>query len=516
MHAGGSVLGVDVGTTSTKAGVYDLQGAELAVATAVTVLHREPDGSVWQDPRELLSAAQSAIGEALGRAGVSGASILAAGISGQMAGVMGIDAAGEAAIPYDSWLDTRCASQLRALADGHGAEVLMRTGCPPMVDHAPKMQWWRDERPRDYARVARFVMPAAYVAGRLAGLAAADAFIDPTYLHFTGVADGRTATWSSELVAALNLDAAKLPRIVASDAIIGHVTTAMAEDCGLAAGTPLVAGMGDTAAGALGAGLTRPGDLLDTAGTAAVLSSPLPRFAADPEGALIVMRTGPGDRWAALNYIAGGGLCLPWLAAQLLPDPVWPGQARAGAIPELLNAAAAVGPGADGLRFMPHLEGRTAPYEPHLRGGFVGLAPGHGHGHLARAVLESIALEYRLYLEAMRRLDPRAGTGEVLAIGGGSRSGLWNAIKAEVLGIPLRRVELEETATRGVALLAGGAVGVLDAEAVAADVALGPCVEPDPGRHARYHETLEAHRRVLAAFSELSASELRPHAAVVA
>jgi xylulokinase len=194
---------------------------------------------------------------------------------------------------------------------------------------------------------------------------------------------------------------------------------------------------------------------------------------------------------------------------------VWPGQARANAIPELLSAAAAVGPGAGGVRFVPHMEGRIVPYEPELRGGFHGLGSGHGHGHLARAVLESIALEYGLYLEAMRRLDPGAGAGEVLAIGGGSRSALWNAIKADVLGIPVRRVELDETATRGVAVLAGGAVGALDAPDVAAGVALGPSVEPDPGRHAIYRESLHAHRRVLAAFSELSTLGPRPQAAAL-
>lgn len=512
---GGAVVGVDVGTTSTKAGVYDLRGRALGAATVSTTLHRDLR-SVYQRPDELLRSTHAAIREAMASAGMASRDVLSVGVSGQMAGVMGIGGDGEAVTPYDSWLDVRCAAQLDALAADHGARLLARTGCPPMVDHAPKMQWWRDQHPRVYARIARFVMPAAYVAGRLAGLTAADAFIDPSYLHFTGVADARRGTWSPELIDALGLDAAKLPRIVGGDELVGTLTADAARACGLRAGTPVAAGMGDTAAGALGAGLALPGELLDTAGTAAVLAGPIGAFPDEPDAALIVMRGALPGQWTALNYVAGGGLCLPWLAAQLATDPVWPGEARPGALETLLSEAADAPAGADGLVFVPHLEGRIAPHEPRLRGGFAGLGAAHGRGHLARAVMEGVAFEYALYLEAMRRLDPGAGSDVVRAIGGGARSDVWNAIKADALGLPVRRVAVEETATRGVAIVAGAAAGALDAGAVAADVVLADPIEPDPRRHDAYVEALETYRRTLDAFCRLASDENRSERPVLA
>jgi xylulokinase len=244
-----------------------------------------------------------------------------------------------------------------------------------------------------------------YVAGVLAGLSGADAFIDRTYLHFTGVADARSASWSPELLEALGLDGSKLPRIVASDALIGELTASAAERCGLSPGIPIAAGLGDTAAGALGAGMVRAGQLLDTAGTAAVLVGGVDAFSADPEQGLIVMAGALPDQWLPLNYVAGGGLALPWLAA-LAAGTGASGADRGDTLAALLDEAAEVPPGADGLAFIPHLEGRIAPHAPAMRGGFLGLSLAHGRAQLARAILEAVAFEYATYLRAMRRLHP--------------------------------------------------------------------------------------------------------------
>jgi xylulokinase len=505
-----AVVGVDVGTTSTKAGVYDLAGRELASAGVPTMLRRGPGNAVEQDPAELLASALSAVGAAVTNAGIPAESVIGLAVSGQMAGVMGIDGAGEAVTPYDSWLDARCTTQLHALAADNGDLVLRITGCPPMINHAPKMQWWRDERPGEYDRIARFVQPAVYVAGRLAGLEAEGAFIDPTYLHFTGLADAQQGAWSPVLTNILDLDADKLPRIVASDAIVGYLTAQAAEACGLPAGIPLAAGMGDTAAGALGSGLTREGELLDTAGTAAVLTGCVSEYRADPDGGLMVMRGGLRGQWMALNYVAGGGLCLPWLAAQTTSTPIAPGHPGTdpttvdeSTLADLFAEAQAAPPGAGGALFVPHLEGRVAPYQPSMRGGFAGLRVTHGRGHLARAVLEGIAFEYAGYAESMRQTHPGTNFDAMRSIGGGARSALWNQIKADVLGVPVRRVEIHETATRGAALLAAGAAGEIDIDAVATDVPMGAPQLPDADRHELYRERLTAYRQLVDAYAAL-------------
>jgi xylulokinase len=489
------VIGVDVGTTSTKAGAYRLDGTALCTANVETHLLRPGRGQVEQDPAELLASAYAAVAECVSRGGLAAEAVQGLAITGQMAGVMGIDEDWNPVTPYDSWLDSRCAPQLRRLAAEHGDLLVERTGCPPMLDHAPKMQWWRDERPAAYARIRTFVMPAVYVAGRMAGLAAADAFIDPTYLHFTGVADGRTSAWSPELLAALGLDAERLPRIVASDRVVGELTAEAARRCGLATGTPIAAGLGDTAAGALGAGIVAPGQLLDTAGTAAVLIGSVPGFPADAEHALIGMRGFLPDQWLPLNYVAGGGLCLPWLVGLGGPEGV---AAPTDALARLLAEAQNAPLGADGLLFLPHLEGRMAPHDPDMRGGWFGLSLAHGRGHLARSILEAVAFEYATYLQAMRRLSPTVDFAAARAIGGGARSAFWNQIKADVLGVCVEPVTAEETATRGAALVAASAAGLIaDVAGVAADAPIADRVEPDAGRRARYAPLLERYVEVI-------------------
>jgi xylulokinase len=483
------VIGVDVGTTSTKAGAYRLDGSALSTAQVETTLRRIGPGAIEQDPQELLESAFATVAKCVERAGAGAVAAIA--VTGQMAGILGIDRDWRPVAPYDSWLDARCAPQLRRLAAEHGDLVTERTGCPPMLDHAPKMQWWRDERPAAYAECAAFVMPAVFVAGALAGLSAEDAFIDRTYLHFTGVADARSATWSPELLAALELDGGKLPRIVASDAVVGELTAAAAARCGLRPGVPIAAGMGDTAAGVLGAGIVRAGQLLDTAGTAAVLVGAVDAFSADPAQGLIVMAGVLPGQWLPLNYVAGGGLALPWLA-DLVASAAANGESGSRTLVALLEEAAAVAPGADGLAFIPHLEGRIAPHAPAMRGGFLGLSLAHGRAQIARAILEAVAFEYATYLRAMRRLHPDVEFSSARVIGGGARSALWNSIKADVLGVPVERITMEETATRGAALLAASAAGLLDdLAAAAASVPTADVVEPDGGRHERYADLVD-------------------------
>ncbi len=489
MPEGGQVtVGIDVGTSSTKAGAFTLDGREVATAVVPTRLIRGGPGHVEQDPDELVRSAHDAVAACIARGGIDPNRVVGLAVTGQMAGVMGVDAAGDPVTPYDSWLDSRAAPQLERLATDHADALVARTGCAPMMNHAPKMQWWRDEHPAVFERVAAFVMPAVHVAMRLAGLDGAAAFTDPSYLHFTGAADGRTGAWSAEMLDLLGLDAHRMPRIVPSQTVVGELTTAAAAACGLRAGTPVVAGLGDTAAGVLGAGIVRTGQLLDTAGTAAVFIGSVDGFLADPE--LMVMRGTLPHQYLALNYVAGGGLCLPWLAML--------GGQGDDAIGAVIADADDVAPGSDGLAFLPHVEGRMVPHDPGMRGGWLGFGLTHGRGHLARSMMEAIAFEYATYLRAMRRARPDVVFDEARAIGGGARSDVWNRIKADVLGVPVARVLEEETATRGAALVAAAGVGALDdVAAVAARVPLGAPIEPDDERHARYAELVDRYARLV-------------------
>jgi xylulokinase len=472
------LVGVDLGTTGTKAALYSPEGEPLAESTAETPLRWRGPGEVDQDPEDFYAAAVGAIRDCVERSGSEPGSVAAIGVTGQMAGVLGIDGEWRPATPYDSWLDLRCSPDVEALGSALGSRLVELSGCPAMVNHGPKMRWWRREHPDAFEAVAKFVVPSGYVAGRLAGLAAGDAFMDHSYLHFTGVADARAGAWSEELAEAVGVPIDKLPRIVDPASQVGELRAEAARECGLAQGTPIAAGLGDTAAGALGAGMVEPGQLLDVAGTAAVVSASGTEFVPDVEHrTLIVMRGAVAGQWISLSYLSAGSL-LAWVG-----DTLWEGDAPG--FDELARVSAEAPAGSDGLIFVPHLDGRLLPSRPQMRGAWVGLTRHHTRAHLVRSVLEGVAYEYAEYLRILRELHPEIDLREVRVVGGGARSDTWNAIKASALGVPYARPARGEFSCWGAALVAGRAVGVFGdlAEAASAATAIERRFEPDPDDH---------------------------------
>jgi xylulokinase len=276
---------------------------------------------------------------------------------------------------------------------------------------------------------------------------------------------------------------------------VGEVTERAARDFGLAQGTPVAAGAGDTAAGALGAGAVAPGMLLDTAGTAAVLAGCTDRFVADVEHrTLLCMRSVVPGLWHPLAYVGGGGLALHWFRDQFcVGDGTEPDSSL---YERMIAGAAEIPPGADGLRFSPHLGGRICPAEPAMRGAWAGFSWGHTRDHFARALLESIAFEYSYYLSILRGHIPDLSLVEARVIGGGARSQVWNQMKADVLGVPYQRLQRAEFATWGSALIAGYAVGLFDDLADAASATSerhGRPVRPRPEVTAAYAPLAQAY-----------------------
>jgi xylulokinase len=466
--SGPLLVGVDVGTQSAKAAVFELSGVCLAEAAVPLRLHRRGADEVEQEPEDFYQAATAAIASCAAGCGRPG-DVAGVAVAGQMAGVLGIGADGRAVTPYDSWLDSRCRQEVEMIAARLGDRLVELSGCPSMVAHAPKIAWWRRARPETYAKVAKFVVPGAFVAGRLCDLDATEAYVDTTYLHFTGLADTAQATWSPELAAGSGAELGKMPRIVAPTEVVGRLRAAAAADCGLLPGTPVAAGLGDTAAGALGAGIVVPGQLLDTAGTASVLALSTTAFRPDLSGTLVQMRGAVPGQWLALAYLAGGDL-LRWL----------PGVLGAASLEVLVEEAS--GRGGARLLFVPHLGGRILPAAPGARGAWVGLDLSQTRGDLARAVLESVAFEYAGFLGVARRLFPDVAPGDVRVIGGGGDDALWNRIKASVLGRPYVRLGRESFSAWGAALVAGAAVGAVDdlgAMALSSTAEVGR-TEPDP------------------------------------
>jgi xylulokinase len=499
------VIGIDIGTQGTKAALYDEAGACLATAFEPSRLRRPGPGLVEEDPERQVGSARRTIRACLARSRVDPRAVAGIGIDGQMAGLIGVGRDGRAVTPYDSWLDVRCAPYIERMARRAGDAVLRRTGHAPSYNHGPKILWWMRERPRTYRAVAAFVQPGGYAAMQLCGLGATEAFIDTTYLHFSGFADNRRARWDESLCRRFGLDPAKLPRIVSPESVVGGLAPAAARRCGLPAGVPVVAGCGDTAASFLACGAVREGIAVDVAGTASVFAATTRNFRHDAiHRTLGCGRAVAPGLWHPYAYINGGGMNLEWFR-----DAIGAGAAASRARLDLRGwdrRIAAIRPAAGLPLFVPHLGGRVCPPEPCLRGAWVGLTWDHGVAHLYRAVLEAVALEYGLFKRIAEAMDPALRLREVRVTGGGERSEAWNRIKADVLGVPILRVERNEGAPRGAALLARWGVGLFPDLAAAADrwTRTTPACRPDPSRAAYYRERLDHYARLVDALGDWS------------
>ncbi len=495
-------IGVDIGTQGVKAAIYDEEGTAIGDAFRKSVLLRPAAGAVEEDPELQVRSTCECIAECAAKARGKG-TVRALAIDGQMAGIIGIGADGRNITPYDSWLDTRCSPWIERMQQTAGTQIVHKAGGPPSFNHGPKILWWKNERPEAYRNVRSWVQPGGYAAMRLCGLDASRAFIDRSYLHFSGLADSAAGRWDPTLCSLFGVDPARLPRIVASTDVIGSLPPDMAERCGLPTGTPVVAGCGDTAASFISCGATRAGICVDVAGTASVFAGTTTDFRPDEnEMVLSCGRSATAGLWHPYAYINGGGMNLEWFRESI-------SRASAGstaALPDLDRLgemAAEVVPAENDPLFIPHLGGRVSPSQPSLRGAWVGLTWSHGLGHLYRAILEGVALEYGIYVRVLESLFGKGTVREVRVTGGGEKSALWNQIKADTLGVPIVQVQGAGGAPLGSALLAGHGVGILkDLDAAASRwIHTGAVTEPDPNRSAACRQRLGRYASLLDAMN---------------
>lgn len=478
------IIGIDIGTQGTKTTLFDVSGSVIAQSVETSNLISPQPGIVEQDPQDVFSSVVNTIRDVMEKSGVGKNEIAAIGFDGQMAGVMGIDENFEAATYYDSWLDTRCEKYIELMKNTCRKEIVQLTGCPVTYDHGPKILWWMHERPDAYARVAKFVMIHGYVAGKLCGLKADDAYIDYTNIHFTGFADNKNKVWSKELLKAFGVEESKMPRIISPWTIVGGIVKEFAMLCALKEGTPIVAGCGDSAATSLGAGIVHTGQVFDVAGTASIFSCCVDRYGPDTKHeALMQMRSVVDGYWQPLAYIGGGGLCVRWFKDNVSKSDY----------DTLQNEAGLIAPGSNGIVFNPHFSGRVCPNNPNVKGSFIGLDWIHTRAHMYRAILEGIAYEYRFYLEILR--DSLAGIKleRVHVIGGGAKSALFNKIKADVLGLDYTVLKNNDTATLGCAIIAGHGVGIYadiqkTAQSMAQSISSIPCEAKNYEAYGKYYE----------------------------
>ena len=482
------LIGVDIGTQGTKAALFSADGTCHASAFRASKLRRPGAGRVEEDPEDQVKSVFATIRACLSKSRIDNHSVAGVAIAGQMAGVIGIGRDGRAVTPYDSWLDTRCAPQIDRMRKNAGPEIIEKTGGPASFNHGPKILWWKKNHPGIFRSTAAFVQPSGYAAMRLCGQDASSAFIDRTYLHFSGFAHNMRNVWDEDLCSAFGINPNKLPRIVPSHEVIGEVSAG--SPSGLRSGTPVVAGCGDTAASFLACGATRENVCVDVAGTASVFAATTRRFLPDVKsGILSCGQSAVPGLWHPYAYINGGGMNLEWFKDSIAGT----------SLAKLDELASKLAPSDDAPFFIPHLAGRVSPAWPQLRGSWAGLTWSHGTAHLYRAVLEGVALEYGIYRDVLKSLDRNFTMAEIRVTGGGERSKVWNRIKASALGCPVVQMSRTEGAPMGCALLAGFGVGVIkDIDRAAQKwVGRGEVTKPDRSEAGCYARRLKRYRELL-------------------
>ena len=462
-------VGIDVGTTGVKALAIDPDGSVTARAERAYPLSTPQPGWSEQDPDDWWRAAEACLAEV-----ASGVQVAGIGLSGQMHGLVVLDARDRVLRPAILWNDQRTGAECAEIEAALGFERLVAlTGNRALTGFtAPKLLWLRRHEPDVYARVARICLPKDYVRLRLTGEWA----IDVADASGTLLLDVARRRWSEAVLAALDLPAAWLPPVLESPAVSGASPS----------GVPVAAGAGDCAAAALGVGIDRPGPLSIVLGTSGVVFSALPAYAADPLARLHTFCHAVPGGWHAMGVMLSAAGSLQWFRDRLAPDTPFG---------ELVAEAARWEPGCGGLLFLPYLQGERTPHaDPGARAVFAGLSLRHDRGALVRAVLEGVACGLRDSLDLFRSLGVETGVARVS--GGGARSRAWLEIVASVLGIPLETTAVEEGSAYGAALL-GGVAGGLFADvhdAVARCVRTAGRIEPRADGAPVYEEQLARYR----------------------
>jgi xylulokinase len=444
-----ALLGVDLGTSSVKVAVTDEKGTLKTLAGHEYPILTPQLGYAEQHPDTWWEATCIAVSAALAQA--PNAEIAGIGLSGQMHGMVLLDAQGESIGDAIIWADQRSAPQSDTLLAEIGIGGFRTAGTRPATGFmAASLRWLRDHEPARLDRVRHVLLPKDYIRFRLTGEIASE----PSDASSTALFDISARDWSDTLIKAVGGRRDIFPPIFESAQTAGQLTQNAAGSLHLQQGIPVAAGAADTAAALLGLGLIQPGIGTIAINTGGTVVMPLAVPRTDPDLRVHTFCHVPQDRWYIQGAMLSAGLSLRWLR------DLYGLTHRPDAYDYLTHLATSVPPGSDGLIFLPYLIGERSPLmAPQARSAFVGLTLSHGLGHMVRAVLEGVAFAIRQIVETIGVLD--TPTTEFYGAGAGLLSSLlWRQILVDVLNFPLRLPVSQERASVGAALLGGLAAGV--------------------------------------------------------
>jgi xylulokinase len=485
-------LGIDISTTAAKALLINEAGAVVkSCSTPITISQPRP---LWseQDPEEWWHGTVTSIRAVL--QDVDATRVRAIGLTGQMHGLVLLDQSGEVIRPAILWNDQRTGPQCEVIRERIGRKRLLEiTGNDALPGFtAPKILWVQEHEPANWSETRHILLPKDYVRYRLTGEHATDRADGSGTLLF----DLRKRDWSEQVTTALGIPGHYLPKTYEGPEVTGRLTSGAAESLGLPSGIPVVGGGGDQAAQAVGVGAVEPGIVAVTLGTSGVVFAATRRPIVEAEGRLHSFCHSVPDRWHLMGVMLSAGGSLRWYRDNMAPGVDFD---------RLLEPAAAIPAGSEGLLFLPYLSGERTPHpDPLARGAFVGLTGRHTLAHLTRSVLEGVAFGLRDSFELIRS-QANIEMKEVRLSGGGAQSPLWRQILCDVLNTDLAVVNVTEGAAFGAALLAGVGVGVWPdvLAATRSVVKTTHQYRPRPDSASRYELQYEHYRRLYPALKEI-------------
>lgn len=481
-------LGIDVGTGGTRAVLVDESGRVISSASSEHAPFRTPQpGWAEQDPEDWWRAAQEAIRSAIATAPQPHQAISAVGLTGQMHGAVMLDKDGKVLRPSLIWCDTRTQPECDWLHKEIGEQHLIELTCNPALPNftLTKLLWVKKHEPEVFAKIAHILCPKDYVRYRLTNTYA----IDVHEASGTLLLDVTNRRWSSEVAKVSGIPESWLPKVVESPEVCAHISDEAARTTGLTAGTPVVGGAGDQAAGAVGMGILLPGSVSATIGTSGVVFAATDTPVKDPKGRLHTFCHAVPGRWHVMGVTLSAGLGFRWLKETF---------AAGSSYDQLTAAAEKVPAGSNGLIWAPYLLGERSPHlDVKATAAFTGITITHGLPHFTRAVLEGVAYSLQDIFTLFAELGIPV-KGEVRLGGGGARGPLWRRIQANIYNHPCQILTAEEGGAFGSALLAGVGAGCWPStdEACAKALTVAETVQPDFESVAAYKEGYKAFRKV--------------------
>jgi xylulokinase len=455
-------------------------------------------GWAEQDPRDWWRACGLAVRKALHSANLRADNIACVGFSGQMHGAVLLDSEDEVVRSAIIWCDQRSEAQTHELEELFGRDALIRLTCnPPLTNFTlTKLLWVRETEPQNWARVAHVMLPKDYVRFRLTGERA----IDMADASGTLLLDVTNRRWSTEVLSKSGIDVGLLPALHESPQVCGKISAAGAEATGLRIETPVVAGAGDQAAGAVGMGIARAGAVSATIGTSGVVFAATDRPALDPQGRLHTFCHAIPGRWHVMGVTQAAGLSLRWF------------RDRFGVLPKdgrdpydvLAEEASSAPAGSEGVFWAPYLMGERTPHlDPNARAGLLGLTASHSRGHIIRAVMEGVAYSLKDTFTIFDEMQIPVTS--IRLGGGGARSPLWRQIQADVYAHEVEIVAAEEGAAYGAAILAGVGVGAWTSVDEACDkvVRVASRIAPNQEASKTMQSSYRTYRKIYPALREV-------------